>query len=65
MFGTFLLPLRHLLFDDSWIDPIAARFDLLLLHFPEQAFVPSLERLRRLRVTLRQTAFEDLETSGE
>jgi len=37
MFGAFLFPLRHLLFDDSWIDSIAARLYFLLLQFPEQA----------------------------
>ena len=61
MFGSLLFPFGHLLLDDPWIDSIAARFDLLLLHFPKQTFVPRLKRLGRPRIAFRQTALEDLE----
>jgi len=65
MFGAFLFPLRHFLFDDSWIDSISARLDLLLLHLPKQGLEPCAERLRGLRVAFRQATFEDLEAAGE
>ena len=63
VFGAFLFPLGYFLFDDSWIDSIPARFDLLLLHFPEQSLEPRLERLRRPCVAFRQAALEDLKAS--
>ena len=65
MLGAFLFPLGHLLFDDSRIDSIAARFDFLLLQLPKQSLVPRLKRLGCPRVTFRQSTFEDLETTGK
>ncbi len=65
MLGAFLLPLRHLSLDHARIDPVAARVSPLPLHLPEQALIPRLKGCRRLAVTFRQAAFQDLETPGE
>ena len=62
MLGAFLLPLRHLSLDHARIDPVAARVSPLPLHLPEQALIPRLKGCRRLAVTFRQAAFQDLET---
>ena len=65
MLGAFLLPLGHLSLDHARIDPVAARVSPLPLHLPEQALLPRLKGCRRLAVTFRQAAFQDLETPGE
>ena len=65
MFGTFLLPFRHLTFDHPWIDPVAPRLRALSLHFPKQAFVPGLKARGRRGLALGQPTFQDMETSGE
>ena len=65
MLGAFLFTLRHLLFDDSRIESIAARLDYFLLQLPKQALKPRLERLGCPRITFRQSTFEDLKTTGK
>src|SRR5512143_2709767 len=65
MFGTFLLPFRHLSLDYPWIDSVTPRLRALRLHFPEQAFVPRPEFCGRLGLAFGQPTLQDLETSGE
>ena len=65
MLGTFLLPFRHLSLNHARIDPVPPRLRPLPLQFPEQAFIPRLERCGRLAVAFRKPAFQDLETLGE
>ena len=65
MLGAFLLPLGYLSLDHARIDSVAARVSPLPLHLPEQALLPRLKGCRRLAVTFRQAAFQDLETPGE
>ncbi len=40
MVGAFFVPLAHLAFDDTWIDPVTSFGQFLLSNFREKFFIP-------------------------
>ena len=60
VFFSFLRPVAHLAFDDSWVDSIATRFHAFFRHFAEQVGVPAIQTMRVAR-RLGQTAAKDLQ----
>src|SRR5271166_5448718 len=63
MLGSFLLPFRHLAFDNSRIDPVPPHLIIgaLRLQLPQQTLIPLLQRLGSRAIAFRQPALEDLE----